>query len=81
MKTDTNLPKSLLHSAAVAIVIVTGALLLMGQRAAQREQYRVITVAAGENPAVLQTQLNELGAEGWKVRSGVGNWLVLAADR
>ena len=53
----------------------------MGQRPMLQEQYRIISVNTGENPAFLQTKLNELGAEGWKVRSAVGNWLVLAADR
>ena len=81
MKTHSKLVETFVRSAALAIVSVTAALLLMGQRPMLREQYRVISVQSGENPAVLQTQLNELGAQGWKVRSGVGNWLVLASDQ
>jgi len=81
MKTNSKLLEKLLHSAALVVVSVTGAILLMGQRPVSGEQYRIISVNTGENPAFLQTKLNELGAEGWKVRSAVGNWLVLAADR
>jgi hypothetical protein len=73
--------EKLLHTAAIAIVSVTAALMLMGQRVTIREQYRVINVNVGENPNLLQTQLNDLGNEGWKVRSSVGNWIVLAAER
>jgi hypothetical protein len=78
--TSSNL-RQLLHSTAVAIVGATLALVLMGQRPILREQYQVINVNAGQNPALLQTQLNELGDQGWKVRTSVGNWVILAADR
>jgi hypothetical protein len=48
------------------------------------EQYRVLDTAlipvknAKDASAALENALNELGAEGWRVRTGVGNFLVLA---
>jgi hypothetical protein len=73
--------KQLIHVAAVAIVSSTAALMLMGQRSASKEQYQVLNVALGQNPAAFQTQLNDLGDQGWKVRTSIGNWIVLAAER
>jgi hypothetical protein len=78
--TSSNL-KHLLHVIAIAIVSATVAMLLMGQRTVSKEQYRVLNVIVGENPMAFQTELNSLGDQGWKVRSSVGNWIVLAADR
>ena len=48
------------------------------------EQYRVLDTAlipvknAKDASAALENALNELGAEGWRVRTGVGSFLVLA---
>lgn len=73
--------KQLIHIAAVAIVSVTAALMLTGQRVVPREQYLVLNVTLGQNPAAFQAELNDLGNQGWKVRSSVGNWIVLAGER
>jgi hypothetical protein len=72
--------KHLLHVAAVAIVSVTGSLVLMGQQTVSREQYKVINVNAGQNMAIFERELNDLANSGWKVRSSIGNWVILVAE-
>jgi hypothetical protein len=48
------------------------------------EQYRVIDTSlipvknARDASGALENALNELGAQGWRVRTGAGNFLVLA---
>ena len=48
------------------------------------EQYRVLDTSlipvknAKDASAALENALNELGAQGWRVRTGAGNFLVLA---
>jgi hypothetical protein len=48
------------------------------------EQYRVIDTSLipvkniKDGATALENALNELGAQGWRVRSGAGNFLVLA---
>lgn len=73
--------RQLLHVCAVAIVSATAAILLTGQRAIPQEQYIVINVVFGESPTAFQAQLNELGSQGWRVRTTVGQWIILAAER
>jgi hypothetical protein len=73
--------RQLLHICAVAIVSATAAILLTGQRAIPQEQYLVLNVVFGENPAAFQAQLNELGSQGWRVRATVGQWVILAGER
>jgi hypothetical protein len=80
-KSSLNL-NHLLHVAAVAIVSATSAVMLMGQRpAVPKEQYKLVSVSAGQPFTQIESQLNNLGDQGWKVRAGVGNWIVLASDR
>jgi hypothetical protein len=74
--------KQLIHVAAVAIVSSTAAVMLMGQTAAvPKEQYRLVNISAGQNAPQIQTELNDLANQGWRVRAGVGNWIVLAGER
>jgi hypothetical protein len=73
--------KHLLHVAAVAIVSVAASLVLMGQQTVSREQYKVINVNTGQNMAIFERELNELANSGWKVRSSIGNWVILVAER
>ena len=42
------------------------------------EQYKIISLAAAQSFQQSEQELNKLGADGWKVRTGVGNVLVLA---
>jgi hypothetical protein len=74
--------KQLLHVVAVAIVSSTAAVMLMGQKAVvNKETYTVLNINAGESAPQVQAELNQLADQGWRVRAGVGNWLVLAAER
>jgi hypothetical protein len=74
--------KQLLHVVAVAIVSSTAAVMLMGQKAVvNKETYTLLNINAGEPAAQVQAEINQLADQGWRVRAGVGNWLVLAAER
>ena len=48
------------------------------------EQYRVMDTAmipvksAKDTATAFENTLNELGAEGWRVRTGAGNYIILA---
>jgi hypothetical protein len=48
------------------------------------EQYRVMDTAmipvknAKDTATAFENTLNELGAEGWRVRAGAGNYIILA---
>lgn len=50
----------------------------------QREQYRVLDTSrlmvpnAQAGAATLETALNEMAAQGWRVRASVGNTVILA---
>jgi hypothetical protein len=56
--------------------------MLMGQRAVvNKETYTLLNINAGEPAAQVQAEINQLADQGWRVRAGVGNWLVLAAER
>jgi hypothetical protein len=81
MQPNTFSLRHIIHIAAVAIVSTTAAVILMGQRSVSREQYLILNMSAGQNPATVQAELNELGNQGWKVRTSAGSWLVLASER
>lgn len=74
--------KSNISAAFLGAIIAVVLMLLLSQTspreahaAAGGEQYKIISLAAKEQ---LEPELNRLGAEGWKVRTGVGALIILA---
>jgi hypothetical protein len=60
---------------AVVVMLLLTQLLPLEAHAAGGEQYLVISLSSKEQ---LAQELNRLGAEGWKVRTGVASVVILA---
>ena len=67
-------------SLTLAVALFLSSFLPHGSKAAGvpgGEQYKVISVATVQSPQQLEQQLNQLGADGWKVRTSIGAFVVL----
>lgn len=81
--------KTALLGASLALLALLAILPIVRQEAkaagpsgGAKEQYYVFDAAGGPDAArELQTKLNRLGDEGWKVRTSVFTFLVLAKDK
>lgn len=60
---------------AVAIMLLLSQLMPLEAHAAGGEQYKVISLSSKDQ---FEQELNRLGAEGWKVRTGVASVVILA---
>ena len=60
---------------AIAIILLLSQLMPLEAHAAGGEQYKVISLSSKDQ---LEQELNRLGAEGWKVRTGVASVVILA---
>lgn len=60
---------------AVAVMLLISQLMPLEAHAAGGEQYKVVSLSSKDQ---LEQELNRLGAEGWKVRTGVASVIVLA---
>jgi hypothetical protein len=73
---------ALLGAAITALVVISfSPLFTANTKAADSaggEQYKVIYISDTRNPAVLEAELNKLGQEGWKVRTSLVGWVILA---
>ena len=73
---------ALLGAAITALVVISFSPLFTANTkaadSASGEQYKVIYISDTRNPAVLEAELNKLGQEGWKVRTSLVVWVILA---
>ena len=76
--------RRLFHVISVIAVTATVILLFSGFSATRsKEEYQILNPQndMGKNPQALQAELNHLGEQGWKVRTSIGSWIVLAKEK